>query len=415
MKSNKVSIVIPTKNGGPLFALLLAKLRRQKYAGSFEIIVVDSGSSDETLKAAKQFATKIIPIAPLKFTHSFARNKGAQAAAGNILLFVVQDALPSDDNWLQKFTDAFLALNRRKVVAASCTEYPRSDADLFACYLIHGHNKYLNCLKNDRIMRFRSNDHRVLMKDCRLSNVACLIYKNIFNQYKFGGSYAEDLDLGLRLIRDGHKLCLMSSVKIIHSHTRPPYYFLKREFVDLVTMSGLFPGYARSTWPDVPLYFSSLRLFQATITLCCGKLLQAGSFCKKNEAIKIFLNHALNNANGMPAQKIYASANKINSGIADPAIVTFLDSFTATKAKLGNFSRFMIDDFSILSSGFLDHITGIYPVLRGTLLQEAVDGLQKIAASVSGRHLARLYLTCKKQNIASGVMDKINGTLRANI
>ena len=41
---NKVSIVIPTKNGGNSFKEVLFKLKKQDFIDKYEIVVIDSGS-----------------------------------------------------------------------------------------------------------------------------------------------------------------------------------------------------------------------------------------------------------------------------------------------------------------------------------------------------------------------------------
>jgi hypothetical protein len=62
-------------------------------------------------------------------------------------------------------------------------------------------------------------------------------------KYKYRCDYAEDLDLGIRLIKDGYKLAFLSSIRIIHSHNRPPYYFLRRGYVDALFLTSIFPDY----------------------------------------------------------------------------------------------------------------------------------------------------------------------------
>ena len=49
-----VSIVIPTKNGGNLFDEVLTAIDQQKTKYSFEVICVDSGSSDQTIETIKK-------------------------------------------------------------------------------------------------------------------------------------------------------------------------------------------------------------------------------------------------------------------------------------------------------------------------------------------------------------------------
>ena len=226
-----VSVVIPTKNAGAGFSMLLARLRAQIGIRKLEIIVVDSGSTDSTLAAAKRYGCRILRIKPSGFSHSRARNKGAQAAAGDYLLFMVQDALPTGDRWLHSFLGALLRLARQGAVAATCREFPRADADLFHCFLMHAHYKYLGWGQEDRVTGLSGTDPQALRQGGSLSNVCCLIKKDICTRYGLRGSYAEDLDLGIRLIEDGHKLAYLSSVKVIHSHNRPASYYLKLYFV----------------------------------------------------------------------------------------------------------------------------------------------------------------------------------------
>ena len=94
------------------------------------------------------------------------------------------------------------------------------------------------------MMMPESNDYHSLRFNAQLSDVTCLIRKDIFMNYKYRFDYAEDLDLGLRLIKDGHKIGLLGQTKVIHSHERPPYYHLKRGFVDNLFMHQFFDDYA---------------------------------------------------------------------------------------------------------------------------------------------------------------------------
>jgi len=66
-----------------------------------------------------------------------------------------------------------------------------------------------------------------------------LIRKSTFQNYKFRGEYGEDLDLGLRLLRDGYKLCYLYSHAVIHSHNRSCLYFFKANYKDRRTMSNI--------------------------------------------------------------------------------------------------------------------------------------------------------------------------------
>ena len=236
-----VSVVIPTKNGGENFRRVLATIANQKGFRRVETIVVDSGSTDKTVELAEQFGAKIIKILPEEFSHSYARNLGASYASGEYLLFTVQDALPPSDSWLYEL---FSVIKSNDVVAVSCAEFPWESADLFYRAISWNHYRFLEVDREDRIMRYAgSEDHLTLRKNGQLSDLACLISKDVFAKYKYQTDYGEDLDLGVRLIKDGYEIAFLGSTRIIHSHNRSAYYYLKRGYVENVFLPRIFSDY----------------------------------------------------------------------------------------------------------------------------------------------------------------------------
>jgi|GEM_PF-1718096 len=239
-----ISVVIPTLNAGPEFAFLLRKLKAQTGLGGLEVIVVDSGSSDQTVAVAHAAGCKVIEIAPAEFSHSHARNVGAEAAQGDYLLFMVQDAYPIGNRWALGMVNFVQDYAGERLVAASCAEFSRSDSDIMYDSLIHTHYRFLGCLEYDRIGEYKAGDHASLRSQGQLSDVACLISRTVFEAHKYRGDYAEDLDLGIRLIQDGYKVAMLASVKVVHSHNRPIFYYFKRSFVDVIFLVRLFDDFA---------------------------------------------------------------------------------------------------------------------------------------------------------------------------
>ena len=89
----KISVIIPTYNEENVILECLRSLKEQTYP-DFEVIVVDDGSSDKTLKLASSFDTKKYRLEILKQDHKgpgAARNLGASRARGEILVFVDAD------------------------------------------------------------------------------------------------------------------------------------------------------------------------------------------------------------------------------------------------------------------------------------------------------------------------------------
>ena len=79
-----VSILIPTYNAGPSFGTLLDVLNRQQLR-LFEIIVVDSSSTDDTLSIAKTHGVQTHLIPKQEFDHGGTRTFMGELAKGDIL------------------------------------------------------------------------------------------------------------------------------------------------------------------------------------------------------------------------------------------------------------------------------------------------------------------------------------------
>lgn len=238
-----VSVVIPVLNGGAELKALVRKLLAQQGLRSVEVVIVDSGSRDGSPEALRALGAKVVEILPSEFSHSHSRNVGAAQAHGDFLLFMVQDAFPIGDRWLAGLVRSLERLAPQGVVAVSCAETPRSDSDIIYDSMIHTHYRFLGCDVQDRVGQFCGEDHMNLRSQGQLSDVACLIPRALFQSYGYRGDYAEDLDLGMRLIRDGHRIAMLSSLRVIHSHNRPAYYYLKRSLVDVVFLVDLFSDF----------------------------------------------------------------------------------------------------------------------------------------------------------------------------
>lgn len=276
-----VSIVIPALNASHELLQLLPTLNAQKGFSRIEVIVVDSGSADDTVLTAREYGAKVVSIPSSEFSHSGSRNLGVEQATQEFVLCITADALPTSDTWLNQL-HKYLSAN--DLAAVSCMEIPRSNADLFFRVENWYHYRYfLEVDDSDCILSLpaESSVHS-LRKSAQLSNVACLYRREIVQRYKFREEYAEDLDIGIRLIEDGHKLGLMSSVKVIHSHSRPPAYYLKRGYIDKLVVAQILRESSSKIWSSldelIADIFLSLQVVQAATRQVLAELVCPARF-----------------------------------------------------------------------------------------------------------------------------------------
>lgn len=105
----ETSIVIRTKNEERWIGLTLKRLREQTYR-DFEIIIVDSGSQDDTLRIARKFPVRIFQISPSEFSYPYALNYGIQRTTSNRYIVIISaHSIPISQTWLQDGLENFHA------------------------------------------------------------------------------------------------------------------------------------------------------------------------------------------------------------------------------------------------------------------------------------------------------------------
>jgi rhamnosyltransferase len=120
-----VSILLLTRNGAATLPELLARVRSQEFEGRIELVAVDSGSTDGTLGLLQGHADTIVSIDPAEFNHGETRNVGIAATTAELVVLVVQDAIPADRGWLREL----VAPMADEAVAASwARQIPAADA-----------------------------------------------------------------------------------------------------------------------------------------------------------------------------------------------------------------------------------------------------------------------------------------------
>src|SRR3990172_1320893 len=385
---SKISVIIPTKDAGVDFEFLLKMYKTQKGIKEIEIVIVDSGSTDNTLEIAKANHAKIVTILPSEFSHSSARNLGAENATGDYFLFTVQDALPPTDTWLYEL---MTVLRNNNVSAVSCAEFPREDADLFYRVISWNHYRFLGVNEADRIYQLPNNpNYLTLRQNGQLSDLACLIPNDVFNKYKYRLNYAEDLDLGIRLIQDGEKIAFLGTIRIIHSHNRPAYYFLKRGYVDNLFLSDLFTDY--------PIPIVNYKDFVSDIVFCFNFLkdgifseLSQKSYPLTNKEFESSIRDIFFTANNwsyppMSIMKADPFFDHESNALLEKVINHFGYSETGKR-----YNGFLIHSLLGYSDIMFEYLGRTYERIDENLAEEIKACMYKELSQLTGAHLAYCY------------------------
>ncbi len=139
-ESPRVTVVILTFNGETYLKRILSSVFEQRLEGEIEVLVIDSGSTDDTLAIVAEFPTvRLHQIPNAEFGHGKTRNLAARLAAGEFLAFLTHDAIPVDEDWLDQLLlpfgldDKVMAVLGRQIPRAACFPLQKYDiAGLFA-------------------------------------------------------------------------------------------------------------------------------------------------------------------------------------------------------------------------------------------------------------------------------------------
>jgi len=103
-KKVDVSVIVPAYNEEKYIGACLAAIKRQKFSGTYEVIVGDGHSKDKTQKIARDYGARVVEE---NFGNaSGGRYAAAKVAHGRIYAFMSSDVQPCQ-GWLQNIYDAF--------------------------------------------------------------------------------------------------------------------------------------------------------------------------------------------------------------------------------------------------------------------------------------------------------------------
>jgi len=214
-----ISVIIRTKNESKYLGKVLSRLKEQQYDGPVEIILVDSGSTDETVSIAEGFGCRIILMKPEEFSFGRALNIGIEKASGEIIINLSGHSVPENTDYfslmVKPFADKDLAASFGRDIPwpESCPSQARD---------IYNHFPEIGPDGN------------------KFSNANAAIRRAVWEKVKFDEDIpaAEDLLWAKQVMASGYLIQYIPSARVFHSHTPSLKYIRKRAYVESKSLNS---------------------------------------------------------------------------------------------------------------------------------------------------------------------------------
>ncbi|MBI1878942.1 MAG: glycosyltransferase [Chloroflexi bacterium] len=210
------SVIVPAYNATSTLPACLGALQKQTVPrSSYEIIVVDDGSTDETAEVARSFGIRL--VSQTNTGPAAARNQGARLAHAPILLFTDADCTPAP-NWIAQM---LLAFEDPHVIGAKGV-YDTRQREVVA--------RFVQLEYEDRYDRMRDLDQIDF-----IDTYAAGYQRDIFLQMggfdtTFPTASVEDQEFSFRLAKTGQRLVFAPQARVFHLHDRTMAEYFRRKY-----------------------------------------------------------------------------------------------------------------------------------------------------------------------------------------
>jgi len=202
MNKPTISIIIRTLNEEKYLDQLLFGIKKQKAAPEHEIIVIDSGSTDNTLLIASKYNCKILHITKEDYSFGKSLNQASDHASGKYLVFISGHCIPKNDDWLKLLIDPL----RNGSVDYS---YGRQ---------LGGADTYWS--EKQILLKYFPDHDKIPQSGFYCNNANSAILRAKWEKFKFDEQLTglEDLALAKKLYLEGSNIGYVAQAEVYHLH-----------------------------------------------------------------------------------------------------------------------------------------------------------------------------------------------------
>ena len=200
----------------------------QDYSGVWDILIIDSGSTDETVKFLKdQPRTAVHCIPSEEFGHGKTRNLGASMANGDLILMTVQDAKPRSADWITRMVHALESNELDGVCGKQAVPWDKNKNPL------EWYRPIEEPIEDDLYDRTSIENAKPQdkLRACSWDNVNALYKKSSLLEQPFRDvRFGEDMFWALDVLNANGKIGYTNLSKVWHYHHNHPGFTRKRVF-----------------------------------------------------------------------------------------------------------------------------------------------------------------------------------------
>lgn len=224
----KIDIICPLYNAESYIDSLHKSFLKQKKVEINKINYILTESNDKTESYLKKNKIKYRKIQKQEFSHSLVREKAAMESDADILVFVTQDVVITDDLWLYNLTKD---IGKNKIVAAYSRQVTKYNN-------IEKYTRESNYPDKSRIVS-KDDIPELGLKTFFFSDASSAIEAKTFkNLNGYDGKNLpinEDMYIAYKIINSGYKIKYCSESVVYHSHN-----FTLKEVYDRYKLTGQF-------------------------------------------------------------------------------------------------------------------------------------------------------------------------------